>query len=210
MSRKPPGYWTNERIINAAAKYSTKKAFRAGDNAAWDAACRNPETKKIACAHMTMLRRPNGYWTDDRLREEALKYKSRFDFVNGSEAAYHYAKRKQILDWCCEHMGEKNPTGFSITEAAVLYYLRVETESGTLWKIGVTKSIKSRHYNERTSVVVLNEWAYDTGRKALDAEKEILSKFAAHRYTGPDVLTSGGNTELFTKDVLRLDVDMAA
>ena len=43
------------------------------------------------------------------------------------------------------------------------------------------------------------------GRVAAEREAEILSQFAGDRYYGPDILVGGGNTELFTHDVLGLD-----
>ena len=44
------------------------------------------------------------------------------------------------------------------------------------------------------------------GQDAAEREAEILNQFSRDRYYGPDILVSAGNTELFTHDVLGLDM----
>ena len=40
-------------------------------------------------------------------------------------------------------------------------------------------------------------------------EREILSQYAGDRYYGEEILVGAGNTELFTHDVLGLDLNRA-
>lgn len=84
---------------------------------------------------------------------------------------------------------------------ARLYYIRV----GNLYKIGVTKYTVKRRYAGQSDVIPIWEYLYDTGKLAYEQEQEILSTYAHKKYTGPDVL-NGGNSELFTEDVLGLDI----
>ena len=50
-------------------------------------------------------------------------------------------------------------------------------------------------------------WArpYVSGRVAAEHEAKILRQYAGDKYYGTDILITGGNTELFTHDVLGLD-----
>ena len=43
-------------------------------------------------------------WTEDTVREEALKYSSRRDFRQLAVGAYAFARRENILDEICVHM----------------------------------------------------------------------------------------------------------
>ena len=55
------------------------------------------------------------YWTEERIREEALQYDSRSRFRKGAPGAYQTAFRKGMLDEVCSHMKRlKAPTGFTI------------------------------------------------------------------------------------------------
>lgn len=49
-------------------------------------------------------KKPNGYWTEERLQEEALKFSSIEDFRKKNQSAYNLASRKRILDQICSHM----------------------------------------------------------------------------------------------------------
>jgi hypothetical protein len=46
---------------------------------------------------------------------------------------------------------------------------------------------------------------FKEGRKAFELEQYYLNLFKEHRYQGPPILKSSGNTELFTHDILGLD-----
>jgi predicted GIY-YIG superfamily endonuclease len=43
-------------------------------------------------------------WTEEKVREEALKYTTRISFQKGSGGAYNTSRRKGILDDICSHM----------------------------------------------------------------------------------------------------------
>ena len=98
--------------------------------------------------------------------------------------------------------------GFDQTKPAILYYLRVETRNHLLWKIGITnRSVEERFYGQDSrKIAVLKTWHYALGLDAKAREKDILNEFCRFGYRGRDaILQLGGNTELFTTDVLGLD-----
>ena len=98
-------------------------------------------------------------------------------------------------------------TGFNPSIPAILYYLRVETRTHTLYKIGITnKTVQQRFLGDLSIVTSLQEIFYAKGANAYDEEQRLLKKYAKYRYTGIDrVLRSAGNSELFTRDVLGKD-----
>ena len=99
--------------------------------------------------------------------------------------------------------------GFNPNEAAFLYYLAVEASGGdTLYKIGITNRTVSDRFRppDLARIRVVEIWRFAQGRDAAERESEILRTYAGERYYGPPVLLSG-NTELFVRDILLLDVE---
>jgi|GEM_PF-2744045 len=88
-----------------------------------------------------------------------------------------------------------------------VYYARVEAYERPLWKIGVTcNNLRSRYcIADRRLIVEVKSWSYATREEAEAIEREILAEFADDLYEGDRVLRSGGDSELFTRDVLMLD-----
>ena len=59
------------------------------------------------------MKKPFGYWTFDKCREEALKYNSRYEFKNNCGSAYTKSLKKCWLDKICSHMVSKQkPCGY--------------------------------------------------------------------------------------------------
>ena len=198
--RKPHGYWTHARCATEAARYTLRKTFKNTSSSAYD------KSKLLGilddvCAHMTPV--PNK-WSPATLAAEAMKYQHRSDFECGSRGAYRGAIRRGILDDVCAHMTLKTAR-FENDQPCNLYYLRVNTDAGPLYKIGITvNSYKRRYANVAADKLqLLRRWRFATGKAALDAEQAIIRHCADHAYTGPNVLPQG-NTELFTADILGL------
>ena len=88
-----------------------------------------------------------------------------------------------------------------------VYYIRIEAYEMPLWKVGITSNnIRSRYcVADRRIIVEIKSWQYATGEEAEAIEREVLTEFADDVYEGGPVLRSGGDSELFTRDVLKLD-----
>lgn len=100
-------------------------------------------------------------------------------------------------------------SGFDQTKPGLLYYVAVSTDEGdTRYKIGITNlSVEKRFPNEDLARIrIVKVWQFDVGHHAAEREAEILYQFAGDRYLGPDILAGAGNSELFTHDILGLDV----
>jgi len=96
-------------------------------------------------------------------------------------------------------------SGFDPNKPAILYYLRVSTNA---YKIGITNSTVEERYTSKdlAKITVINTVQYNNGAEAYKAEQYILKKYKKYKYIGEPLLSSG-NTELFNKDVLKLDKD---
>ena len=101
-------------------------------------------------------------------------------------------------------------SGIDVEAPGELYYLRVDTRTNTLWKIGITnRTVEERFIGaDMKNITVVERWKYVRLGDALKREQEILNQHSGHLYVGTDEpLKKGGNTELFTRDVLGLDKD---
>ena len=103
---KPPGYWTYERVVKEALKYTNKTAFTVGSSRAYNLARLNGWLDEI-CSHMISINKPKGYWTLERCFKEALKFTYKTDFHKTSSAAYHVLLKVRLLDDACSHMRRK-------------------------------------------------------------------------------------------------------
>lgn len=199
--------WTEAAVIAESLKYATPTAFQKGNPSAWGAA-RKLGLIEQCYTHMTLQRREP--WTRDEIEALAASYSSRTPFIKENQSAYEAAKRLGIWDEIAKHMDYGN-TGFRKDKAATLYYIRVETADIALWKIGITNNTVESRFPpaDLKMITVLHEERFLNGRRAYEKEQFILKAFKDDVYIGEPVLSSG-NTELFIRDILDLDVEQAA
>ena len=102
--------------------------------------------------------------------------------------------------------------GFDPTKPAILYYIRVNHNGKTYYKIGITNYTIEKRFrlSDREKMTILKTWEFAFGEDARKIEQKILETYSKFRYTGDEIiLQSSGNTELFTDDVLGLDVPIS-
>lgn len=95
--------------------------------------------------------------------------------------------------------------GFNPSIPATLYYISIEDNYGHLYyKIGITnKTVSERFISERDKCIkVIDELHFEKGIQAKNKEAELLSQFKTFRVSISNYLKSGGNTELFTHNIL--------
>lgn len=82
----------------------------------------------------------------------------------------------------------------------ILYYIKVDN----LYKVGITRqSVKRRYKSEQhLSIETIQEWEFSNGALAFDLERAIIKKARSSKYTGFPVFKRGGDSELFTTDIL--------
>jgi len=95
--------YNKENCHEIALKCKSRKEFYENHGGAAAAAKRNGWFDEITM-HLKHQNTPNNYWTKERCREEALKYKRKVDFMKGSSGAYYAAKRNGWFDEIISHM----------------------------------------------------------------------------------------------------------
>ena len=105
--KKPKCYWTLERCKKESKKYLTKGDLYKNSSGAYNAIIKN-NWEKETFEHMIEKHKRNGYWTKERCKDEALKYKTKKEFREGSNSVYSTSCRKGWLVEICEHMKKNN------------------------------------------------------------------------------------------------------
>lgn len=84
-------------MLNEAKKYKTKEEFKNGNLTAFLAAYRYGYVDDLTWM-VQKKEHKNGWWTYERIEEEALKYKTKTDFFKGNQSAYRKALQMGIID----------------------------------------------------------------------------------------------------------------
>ncbi len=90
------GKWTKEAVLLSASKFITAAAWRKANPSVYVIATRN-SWKDLACAHMQVTKRPNGYWTRERVLAAAQRFKTVGEWRREDPASYSAAKRDQLV-----------------------------------------------------------------------------------------------------------------
>jgi hypothetical protein len=126
--------WSNDELRDEALKYQTKPDFMKGNPKAYQTAMnRGKEFWDEITSHMPDLHRS---WTDDTLRQEALKYKTRGEFMKKASSAYNISRYRSILNDVCDHMC---PSGNAYKRCIYT----CEFEDGAIY-VGLTFSVRQR------------------------------------------------------------------
>lgn len=119
----------------------------------------------------------------------------------------HLTFLKHLMGQGCKACKPKC-NGFNPEKAGMMYYIRYDNHTHTAWKIGITnKTLKQRFREDYKNITVIETWDYEIGQYAWDNEKVIIKENKEFKYKGEPLLNRGGNSELFTKDILGLDPD---
>lgn len=203
------GKWTDLMLEEEARKYKTRSDFIYGNNPAYKAMMRKGDVfaDKI-CAHMNRVFQD---WSLAALKEEAKKYKTRYEFCRENQAAYSAAKRRggvKFLDNICSHM-KAGIGGFKRGESGVLYQFRVVCGRKVYYKVGISNGdpiVRARHFGVKEGVYIERTHAiwFEDGAECRQMEKELhaAAKAKGLQYIGKDLMKSG-YTEIFTKPLLQ-------
>jgi len=163
--------------------------------------------------------------TGNKLRSTTEEWKAKATTIHNGYYDYSqaiYTTGKNLITIVCPKHGELKQVaqehlvgkgcqqcasyGFQDYLPAILYYLRIEHNNQTAYKIGITNRTVFQRYNavDLAKITVLSKVHYNQGIIAREEERRILKEFKQYKWKGPNLLRSG-NTELFDRDVLELD-----
>lgn len=191
--------WDKNKIQIEANKYVTRKEFEVNNPNCYAAARRNNILDKV-CKKMKYQK--NSYTKEDIICA-SKKYKYRVDFYRNSRGEYYAAKRLGIFDNITNHMQYKT-SSTNYSSNGFLYYISID--NGTYYKIGITgNDVKTRFNNEKSSrIKIIFEEKFETLKEAKIKENKILKKYKS--YIIKDKVLKKGSTEIFSFDVLGLDI----
>lgn len=128
-TRKPAGYWTEDKCIKEAQRYNNRTDFSKQSSSAHNAAFLNGWLEKCYL-HMEVL---NIHWTKEMCRDEALKYDTKKDWREKSEKSYNVSCRNGWVSEISLHL--KNAyrpinywTKHRCKEEALLFKTKTEWE----------------------------------------------------------------------------------
>jgi len=147
-NNKPINYWTEEKLQEEANKYKTRGDFwknnKIAANIARTKGLMNAIFKNHPNLGLTNKQVKFGYWTEETLREETNKYKSRQEFRNKNKAAYSAAAKKKLLDILFDNHPNK---GYSDKEEwqenSYVIYVYELTDFSSAY-VGLTNNMKRR------------------------------------------------------------------
>lgn len=101
-------------------------------------------------------------------------------------------------------------SGFQLDKPAILYYIKVQSNDKSYYKLGITnRDVYTRFNRDKDKkITILYECNYSLGIQAKLEEQRLFEKFKEDRKHVHGFLNSGGNSELFEKDILNLDLDL--
>jgi hypothetical protein len=119
--------WTDEKLRDEAKKYKTKAEFQKNSPNAYQTAIKKgKEFWGDITSHMTNLHKS---WTDDTLKQEALKYKTPAEFYHNNPSAYRLSLNRgdEFYRDATEHMTRlTNWTEENIKNEALKYETKPE------------------------------------------------------------------------------------
>lgn len=134
--KKPKGYWTEDRVKQAALKYSSGSEWVKHEPSSYSQAIKLGILAKC-CEHMNRsTHKPSGHWTIERIKESALRFKTRGEWNAECSGAVAGAKKHGIYEECCAHMltSAKMPRGYwtphRVKENALQYKTRTAWQKG--------------------------------------------------------------------------------
>ena len=75
------------------------------------------------------MKKPNGYWTKERVFEKASEYKTKFEFFKGCASAYEIARKNKWLEEMDWFVKGKRPDGYWTKERVFEKAREYETKS---------------------------------------------------------------------------------
>lgn len=102
--------WFKENVFEEAKKYKTISEFQRKCGGAYHNALKNGWLNEMT--HFIKIAKPKNYWTKERVFEEARKYKTYIEFINGCRRAYNVAKKNGWLDEMTWLKSRYKPKGY--------------------------------------------------------------------------------------------------
>ena len=88
--------WDKEAVIKDASAYQSISEWRKNSPGAYAACCSNKWNDE-ACSHMDRVKRPNGYWTLERIHTISQQYENLEDWRKHDPESFSAAKKRKLI-----------------------------------------------------------------------------------------------------------------
>jgi len=116
---------------------------------------------------------------------------------NNCNTVFTQMARNHLEGYGCSHCSE---TGFNPLKEAILYYLRIDKDGQTAYKIGITNNTIKKRFGSDMKYITILKSEKMIGSEAFKKEQSILKDFKEFKWNGINLLKNG-NTELFSKNI---------
>jgi hypothetical protein len=165
--KKPDGYWGKERCREEALKWGNVTDFKRHAGSAYQK-CSEMGWGEEVYGDLEFQSMPTGYWTKERVLEEAKLYKHRLDFKHGSNGAYCASLRDGYSDEAMAHMEDRRT---SDSDTVYVWEAEgVQFNGLPVYKIGITSA---RRGDERVR---------DCARSGKLTAKLLMLRYVGCRY----------------------------
>lgn len=125
-----------------------------------------------------LLKKPNGYWTLERCKEEAKKYGTKSEWKSNS-FSYQIALNNKWIDECCAHMEGSKPKGYwtleKCLEEAKKYKRKIEWSENSPTSYGV--ALRNKWAKECCAHMIVCRVQKPQGYWTLEICKEEAKKY---------------------------------
>lgn len=191
--------WTKEKCQSLAFKYNTRKEFQKENKNAYYSAMYNGWLDDI-CKHMIYKKLPNGYWhIYENCRKEALKYKTKTEFIKNSQHVYNISLKRGWLNEICKHM---QPIGDRYNKCIYSYeFSDNHVYVGLTRNIDVRQKSRDKDFNDavtkhirETNLIPIRKQLteYIPVENAIVLEGEYLSKYVNDGWIALNRAKTGG------------------
>lgn len=95
--------WTKEKCIQDAKNFKRKSDWQKKSGSACNAARKNKWFDECI-SHMLHIRNEKGFWTKEKCIQEALKYKSKLEWITTNSYSHSIALKNKWIKDCSKHM----------------------------------------------------------------------------------------------------------
>ena len=119
--------WTYEKCEEIALKCKNKNELRNNYVSIHNKIRKNKWFELLE--HFVELKKPNGYWTYEKCKEIALKYKSSKDIINNYEVVYNKIRKNKWFELLEHFIKLKKPNGYWIYDRCKEVALKCENKN---------------------------------------------------------------------------------
>ena len=224
FDRSSYNFWDEKSVEDEALKYNTIRDFREKSNNAYArASSMGKDFFEKITSHMFRERKKQDrkFYTDDELKQEALKFKTKKEFANNNNAAYQQSMKrgKEFYDNITSHMEYLG----NLTQRMIYAFLfeNKVIYIGLTYDIGVREKqhlqLDDKHKRSKSSVrdyikltgetpKMIKLTDYLPYKEAQKKEEEFVQKFSNEGYTILNKVKAGNlgaGTVKWTENKLR-------